>query len=521
MTGIPPREIVAAPASAGVVPVPRDIVAGEGPGFALRGGTAVSGGQAAVGILADLVAARTRGEVLLDTAATGAGISLAVTDAGTPESYRLTATAAGIAVTGADAAGLFYGIQTLAQLIERTDDGWRVPAAEIADAPRFAYRGVMLDVARHFFPVDTVLGVIDRAAQLKLNHLHLHLTDDQGWRIEIPSRPELTQRASGTAVDGDPGGFYTAGDYARIVAYAATRHLTVVPEIDLPGHTHAVGLAYPEIAEPPVLSEHIREVVEEYGSTLPVAGEPYEGLAVGFSSLRIGDPATDAFVTDVVTDLASMTPGPYVHVGGDEALGTDPRDYSAFVTRASRIVAATGKIPVFWHEAGVACELHPGAVGQYWGFVTPTDGMEQKARAFLARGGSLILSPADAAYLDMKDSADSELGLTWANGVTSVERAYSWEPGTVIDGVAESDILGIEAPLWTETVRTADDIDTLMFPRLAAAAEAAWSPATGEHPSRTWESFRARVGALDGLWNALGIRFRRSPEIPWSGEGAS
>ncbi len=521
MIGTPPRETAAAPASAGVVPVPRELVAGEGPGFGPRARTAVSGDQVAVSILTNLVAARTHGQVTMDQAATGPSISLVIAETGAPESYRLVASADGIEVTGADAAGLFYGIQTLVQLIEPAAAGWRIPAVTITDAPRFAYRGVMLDVARHFFPVDTVLGVIDRAAQLKLNHLHLHLTDDQGWRIEIPSRPELTRLASGTAIDGDPGGFYTAEDYARIVAYAAARHMTVVPEIDLPGHTHAVGLAYPQIVHPPVLSEHIREVVETYGSTLPVAGEPYEGLAVGFSSLRIGDPATEAFVTDVVTDLAAMTPGPHLHVGGDEALGTDPGDYAAFVTLASRIVAATGKTPVLWHEAGAARDLHPGTVGQYWGFVAPTDGMDEKARGFVARGGRLILSPADAVYLDMKDSEDSALGLVWAGGPTSVERAYAWEPGAVLDGIAEPDILGVEAPLWTETVRSADELDTLMFPRLAAAAEAAWSPATGAHPLRTWESFRSRVGALDGLWSALGIRFRRSPEIPWSGEGAS
>ncbi|MGP6205652.1 family 20 glycosylhydrolase [Microbacterium sp. F2] len=518
MTGTQPRD---AATSAWPVPLPRDVVAGEGPGFILRARTAVTGDQTVVGILMNLVSARTDGEINLDSTAAGPGISLAVTDADTPDSYRLIASAEGVEVTGSDAAGLFYGIQTLVQLIEQTDDGWRIPAVQIADAPRFAYRGVMLDVARHFFPVEVVLGVIDRAAQLKLNHLHLHLTDDQGWRIEIPSRPELTRLASATAMGGDPGGYYTAEDYGRIQAYAAARHMIVVPEIDLPGHTHAVGLAYPDLVEPPVLSEHIREVVEAYGSTLPVAGEPYEGIAVGFSSLRIGDPATEAFVTDVVADLAAMTAGPYLHVGGDEALGTDPADYAAFVALASRIVADAGKVPVMWHEAGAANDLHPGTVGQYWGFVTPTDDMDEKARGFAARRGRVILSPADAVYLDMKDSVDSELGLTWANGVTSVERAYAWEPASVLDGVAESDILGVEAALWTETVRTAADIDTLVFPRIAAAAEAAWSPATGEHPLRSWESFRERVGRLEGLWRALGIGFRRSPEIPWSGEGAS
>lgn len=508
------------PVPGGLVPLPREVVTEDGPAFALTAGCTVGGDETAVGVLTALVSARTQGSIALQRVATGPRILLATTDAAAAESYTLTVSDAGVAVVGADPAGLFYGIQSLAQLIEPAADGWRVPQVQITDAPRFSYRGVMLDVARHFFPVEVVLGVIDRASQLKLNRLHLHLTDDQGWRIALPSRAALTERASVTSVDGDAGGHYTGDDYSRIVAYAAERHMTVVPEIDLPGHTHAVGVAYPELAEPPVLSEHICEVVETYGSTLPVAGEPYEGIAVGFSSLRIGDPATDAFVTDVVADLAAMTPGPYLHLGGDEALGTDPGAYAAFVALASRAVAEAGKTPVLWHEAGAASGLYPGSVGQYWGLLTPADGMDEKARGFVSRGGRLILSPADAVYLDMKDSADSELGLVWANGPTSVERSYTWEPATLLEGVAERDILGVEAALWTETVRRPEDIDLLMFPRIAAAAEAGWSPATGQSPARTWESFRQRVGRLDGLWTALGIRFRRSPEIPWSGEEA-
>ena len=393
--------------------------------------------------------------------------------------------------------------------------GWVVPAVQIADAPRFAHRGVMLDVARHFHGVDVVKAYIDRAAGLKFNVLHLHLSDDQGWRIEIESRPELTAKASGTAVGGDPGGFYTQDDFREIVAYAATRHMRVLPEIDLPGHTHAVSLAYPELVEEPVVSDLVMQMIGATGGGVPIHGEPYRGIAVGFSSLRIRDEATYDFLDDVLRELAALTPGLYLHIGGDEAHGTDPDDFAYIMARASRMVADLGKIPVTWHEAGAASELVPGTVGQYWGYVTPTDGMDAKAQAFVDRGGRLVLSPADAVYLDMKFDASSPLGLVWANGVTSVRRAYEWEPTAVIDGLEDDDLLGVEACLWSETVRDLADIDALAFPRIAAAAEAAWSRPLGASELRSWESFRERVGALGPLWTSLGIGFTPLAEIDW------
>lgn len=423
-----------------------------------------------------------------------------------------------VVVTGADAAGLFYGVQTLAQLVARDGEGWIIPAVTISDTPRFAYRGVMLDVARHFHSVETVKGYIDRAASLKFNALHLHLTDDQGWRIHLDSRPELTERASRTSVGGDPGGFYTKDDYREIVEYAAANHMIVVPEIDMPGHTHAVGLAYPELAEDPSVDDEMREIIRLHGGGEPEPGEPYTGIAVGFSSLKTGEEATYDFIADVFGELAAMTPGPYLHLGGDESLSTTDEDFAAFIARASAIVADLGKTPVAWHEAGAAADIADATVGQYWGFVTPTGGMDDRARAFVANGSQLILSPADAIYLDMRYPSGPELGLSWANGPTSVERAYSWEPSDVIAGIDDSDILGIEAPLWTETVRTAAEVDLMAFPRIAAAAEAGWSPATGTSHLRTWDSFRSRVGALGPLWTSLGIGFHPSDEIPWAAE---
>lgn len=496
-----------------VVPVPVALEAtGEAP-FALTPDTALTGPPDAVAATRALIETHT-GIRLTPAGHDDSGVTLRIAD-GAPESYTLEASARGVTITGADAAGLFHGIQTLGQLIVPAPDGGRIPAVRIEDAPRFAYRGVMLDVARHFLDVATVQAYIDRAASLKFNHLHLHLTDDQGWRLQSAARPLLTERASSTSIGDDPGGFYTREDYRDLVAYAAARHIVVVPEIDLPGHTHAVSLAYPELCEPPVLTAHVLETVQAFGGGTPVTGRPYRGLAVGFSSLRIHDEATYAFVSDVLGELAALTPGPFLHIGGDEALGTARADYDLFVARVSRIAADLGKTPIAWHEAGGSAGLAAETVGQYWGFVTPTDGMDEKARAFARHGAGLILSPADAVYLDMKPDAASPLGLTWANGVTTARRAYAWEPAEVVDGVGEDRILGVEAPLWTETVRSLADIDALAFPRIAAAAEIVWSPAPARHALRTWDSFARRTGGLGPFWTRQGIRFTRLAEIPW------
>ncbi|KAA9111718.1 family 20 glycosylhydrolase [Microbacterium rhizomatis] len=500
-----------------VIPAPVSLASdASAPAFRLSASTVIAGDADAATALARILETRTGIAPAHADADVAGAIALRRAPGGPAESYRVTVEAASILLTAPDAAGLFYGAQTLGQLLQRDGTGWSIPAVSIEDAPRFAYRGVMLDVARHFFPVETVKAYIDRAAALKFNALHLHLADDQGWRVQLESRPRLTEVASGSSVGGDPGGFYTKADYGEIVAYAASQHMIVVPEIDVPGHTHAVGLAYPELVEAPVLSEHIREIVREYGGDLPTTGVPYEGMAVGFSSLRIHDEATYDFLADVFGELAGMTPGPYLHVGGDEALGTSAEDFAEFMGRVTSLVADLDKTPIAWHEAGSAEGLDEETIGQYWGFLTPTDGMDEKARTFARNGSQLILSPADAIYLDMKPSPSSALGLTWANGPTSLERAYTWDPVAIIDGIGERDILGVEAPMWTETLRTLADIDAMAFPRIAAAAEAAWSVPLGTAPMRTWPSFRERAGALAPVWRSMGVTLPASDDVSWS-----
>lgn len=490
-----------------LVPAPRRSSLFDGPGHPLTAATVLSGQLA--GLLRD--------ELLLATGVSpalgdGGSVRLLVDGHGSSESYRIRVRDDAVEVSAADPDGLRHAVSTLVQAARRGPDGWGWPALDIDDEPRFRYRGLMLDVARRFYDPTAVKSIIDRAARLKLNVVHLHLSDDQGWRLEIASRPELIRSASSSAALDGRGGYYTQADFAGIIEHAAARGVTVVPEIDLPGHTHAVGVAYPDLAEPPVISDEMREVVARFGGALPVAGRPCDCIAVGFSSLRIHHEPTYAFLRDVLGEVAAMTPGPWLHVGGDECLGTDAADFAYFMQRVSELVIDLGKTPVAWHEAGAAPGLAEGTVGQYWGLRDPSPETAAKARSFIERGGKLVLSPADAVYLDMKYDENTPLGLEWARPV-DLRKSYEWDPATLIPGVAESDLLGVEAALWTETIGTLEQFDEMAYPRLAAAAEAAWTPS--DSPARGWESFARRVGGLAAQWHAQGIGFHRSPGVEW------
>ncbi|WP_298037068.1 beta-N-acetylhexosaminidase [uncultured Microbacterium sp.] len=493
-----------------VVPLPASVT--EFPGtLALTSASRILAGDASdatASVLREAIAARTGLilEVVIDAASAG-DIELVITGA-EGEAYDLVVDDR-VRISGS-AAGVFHGVQTLRQLLSGDGEDWSLPHVSIADAPRFAYRGLMLDVARTFFGVDTIKAFIDRAASMKINHVHLHLTDDQGWRLEILSRPLLTERASATAASGRDGGFYTQDDFREIVDYAASRHIVIVPEIDLPGHTHAIGLAYPEIVEAPVMNEALLAQAAELDQALPVAGEPYTGWGVGHSSVKIHDEATWEFLRDVLGEVAALTPGPLLHIGGDEAHGTEQADFDAFIARVTTLVTDLGKTPVGWHEAGSA-PVAPGTIGQYWSSLSPDERVAGITRAFAERGGSVVMSPSDAAYLDQKYDADFPLGLDWA-ALIDLETAYGWEPTTIVDGLPEAAVLGVEGPLWAETLETPDDIDQLLFPRAAAIAEIGWS----QKESRDWESFRARVRAVASVWDAAGWGGHRPAEIDWS-----
>lgn len=415
------------------------------------------------------------------------------------EGYRLDSDAASVTLTAAAPAGLFHAVQTLRQLLparvehaSAQSGPWRVPGVRITDLPRYGYRGAMLDVARHFLTVEQVERYLDHLALYKFNVLHLHLSDDQGWRLAIDSWPRLATHGGAHEVGGGPGGHYTKDDYRRLLAYAAERYVELVPEIDMPGHTHAALSSYAEL------------------NPGGVAPPPYDGIEVGFSTLDTGSELTYTFVREVLGELAALSPGRYLHIGGDEAFATAHEDYAAFMDRVQPYVSGLGRTVLAWHQLAGASPV-PGAVAQYWGH-EGTGPQERERVVAAARAGTrLVLSPADRIYLDMKYAKDTPLGLDWA-GLVPVRRAYDWDPAGYLEGAPRDAVLGVEAPLWTETLASTEDLEFMAFPRLPGAAELGWSP----QEVRDWETYRVRLAAQAARWDALGITYHRAPDVPWS-----
>jgi hexosaminidase len=413
------------------------------------------------------------------------------------EGYVLDVTGHGVRIQARTAAGLFHGVQTLRQLLPATIEGaaqagpWRVPAVHVLDYPRFAWRGAHLDVARHFFGVRDVERYLDLLALYKLDVLHLHLTDDQGWRIAIPKWPRLATVGGSREVGGGKGGYYTQADYRAIVRYAAVRHITVVPEIDSPGHINAALASYAEL--------------NCNGKAPPL----YTGIEVGFSSLCIGKPVTYRFFDDVIAELARLTPGPYIDVGGDEARATSPAARAAFLRKAQAIVTAHGKTLVGW-VPGIDVAGVSGGVGEYWSPARGSARGTASARAAVRQGMKLVMAPASVAYFDQKYDPTTRLGFSWA-GYVSVRTAYRWDPATFVAGIRESDVLGVESALWSETLESLRDIEYMTLPRLPGLAEIGWSPRTG----RSWAEYKVRLGAQAPRWRALRATSFRAPGIPW------
>jgi len=426
-----------------------------------------------------------RGNVYLTTVAAEAALG--------DEGYALAITDERVELRAPAAAGLFWGAQTLRQLLPAAIEKptaqpgpWPLATGTMRDQPRFAWRGFMVDVARHFFPVAEVLRYIDLLAYYKLNRLHLHLTDDQGWRLAIAARPELTRVGGSTQVGGATGAFYYgAADYDAIVAYAARRQIVVVPELDMPGHTNAALASYAEL--------------NCDGKAVPL----YTGTAVGFSSLCIGSAATQGFVAAVVAEVAQRTPGPWLHLGGDEASATSAADYKIFMAAAAEEVRKAGKTLVGWADIA-RTPLSATALAQHW-----DPNRTDAALAAVKQHVKVIMSPASRAYLDMKYDIATPLGQLWA-GFVDEQRAYDWDPATEVAGVAEADVAGVEAPLWTETLATRADLDLMAFPRLVGLAEIGWSP-----KGRSWSEYRTRLATHGPRLTALGVGFYRSSRVPW------
>jgi hexosaminidase len=313
--------------------------------------------------------------------------------------------------------------------------------------------------------------------------VHLHLSDDQGWRLEIRSHPDLAKVGGASEVGGGEGGSYTQDEYRDLVAYAQARGVTVVPEIDTPGHTNAALNAEPEL------------------TCDGVAPEVYTGTQVGFSTLCTTKESTYEWFDDVVGELAELTPGEWIHFGGDESHSTEADDYRTFVTRAAKIVTDHGKTPMGWEEIAAA-DLPDDVVVQHW---LHGDPVAQAA----ADGASIVMSPSSKAYLDMKH-VEGGSGNVWA-GIISTETAYDWDPATVVDGVPAERVLGVEAPLWTELVDDLETVQQRTLPRLPAIAEIGWTAQDG----RDWPSFRSRIAAHGAAWSERGWAYTRDAGIDW------
>jgi len=418
------------------------------------------------------------------------GIYLSV---GTPdndlaeEGYILNIAKKSISISANSAAGCFYGVQTLLQTIpagNTTVSPLEIATGTIRDFPEYAYRGAMLDVARHFFSVEDVKRFIDFLAAYKMNALHLGLSNDQGWRIEIKSWPKLTEIGGSTEVGGGEGGFYTQEQYTGIVKYAQERNITIIPEIDMPGHTNAALASYPEL------------------NCNGKATELYTGIEVGFSTLCTDKEITYQFIDDVIRELAAITPGPYIHIGGDESHVTPMEDYIPFVNRVQGIVISHGKKVIGWDEIANATPVD-GATIQFWDNIkNTTTGME--------KGAKVLISPASKAYLDMKYDSTTTLGLKWA-GYIEVDHGYSWNPTELVPGLTKEKILGIEAALWTETITNIDELEYMVFPRLPGYAEIGWTAPA----ARNWDEYKLRLAQHGKRFEAMEIDFYRSLLVPW------
>lgn len=418
-------------------------------------------------------------------------LELLADDSTGEEGYNLDITSGFLRLSASTTAGLFRGVQTIVQLLpasieEKTiqEGPWQIPTGTISDRPDYAYRGVMLDVARHFFTVEEVKKLIDQISYYKINFLHLHLSDDQGWRIEIKSWPKLTEIGGKSEVGGGEGGFYTQEQYTDLVNYAAERYITIVPEIDMPGHTNAALASYAEL------------------NCNNKATEIYTGTKVGFSSLCTRKEVTYKFIDDVVREISAITPGPYFHIGGDESHSTKKEDYIPFVNRVQEIVVSHGKQVIGWDDIAIAT-LKPNTIAQHWANV-------KNANMAVAQGAKILMSPAIKAYLDMQYDSTSKFGLHWASYI-EVDSAYIWDPAEFTPGIEKQNIIGIEAPLWAETISDLEEAEYLVFPRLPGYAEIGWTAPS----QRSWDEYKNRLAAHAPRFRAWGIDFYESKKVDW------
>lgn len=409
-----------------------------------------------------------------------------------PESYELIVTKEGIRIEAASEAGLFYGKQTLHQLA--TDKG--VPLVKIKDAPRFKYRGLHVDVSRHFFPKEEIMKLLDVMAYYKLNTLHLHLTDAGGWRLQMDRYPELTSKTAfrtesdwrkwwdgkdrrylPEGTEGSYGGYYTKDDIREMVAYAAAKHINILPEIEFPGHSEEVLFAYPELS---------------------CSGKPYQN-----GDFCIGNDRSFSFMEGVLSEVMELFPSEYIHVGGDEAgksawkscpkcqalmkkegMKSVDELQSYMIHRAEEFLNAKGRKLIGWDEI-LEGGLAPEATVMSW---RGESGGIKSARM----GHDVVMTPGNYLYFDFYQ-AEPKTQPYAIGGYTPVKKVYSYNPVPVDSLTVEErkHIIGVQANTWTEYIPTPEHLEYMIFPRALALAEMAWTP----QELRSWEDFKPRMNA--------------------------
>jgi hexosaminidase len=436
------------------------------------------------------------------------------------EGYELSVTASNVVIRATTPAGIFYGTQSLLQLLPPeifstgrvTNADWQIPCVEIKDQPRFAWRGFMLDVSRHFFTKTEVEQVIDAMAIYKLNTFHWHLVDDQGWRIQIKKYPRLTSVGawrdgvgfgldpkSATAYDkrGRYGGFYTQKEIRQVVAYAAARHITIVPEIEMPGHSSAALMAYPQFLCSGIKIEN-----------LPHKGGVFRGVYCA------GNDATFTFLGNVLSEVTKLFPGKYIHIGGDEVVKSnwmvcpdcqlriktehlkDERELQAyFIKRIETIVNADSKSLIGWSE------IREGGLASSAALMDWIGGGAESA----ASGHDVVMTPTKYCYFDHYQSTNRVTEPKAIGGFLPLQQVYAFDPmPTNLPPQFQSHVLGGQANLWAEYVPNLRHAEYMMFPRLGALSEVDWSP----KELRDWEDFEARTALNEKRLDAMGVNYR-------------
>ncbi len=431
------------------------------------------------------------------------------------EEYRITSTSRRIDVAGGSEAGVLYGLQTLRQIVQPTAEGagdYIIPAVEITDKPSFEYRGMHLDVSRHFFSVDDVKSYIDILALHKINRFHWHLTDDQGWRIEIKSRPKLTEVGSVRAqtwvgpehppkqYDGTPhGGYFTQDEAREIVRYAAERCITVIPEIEMPGHAVAALAAYPEI-----------------GCT----GGPYkvwEMRGVTDDVFCAGNELTFELLEDVLTEIMDIFPSEYINLGGDECpkvrwkacpkcqariktegLKDEHELQGYFMTRMENFLKKNGRKMIGWDEI-LEGGVSPDAKLMFWrAWAGP-----KWAKTVADSGNRIIMSPTEYCYFDYYQGPAETEPLAFYRSFLPVSKVYEFDPYAYIDASSRDNIWGVQANMWTEFIADIKHAQYMLLPRLAALSETGWA-----YERKDYDSFKKRMENMTAIYDRHGYNYK-------------